>query len=185
MKSLRAWLRERVRSYFSFYKAGGFVIVFVGLGFYLVLQIYNLATYPVRFFTDSRYIIAFVMLIAPPLVGFLLTRNFFLLQGYLDGLSKKYPRTANLLKLFSASSIKENKFPEVKIEADVCGKKIRLLGFVAQEYWQGGEVWCRVAIPTYPVPVTGNLLEIRKSDLIYTGRNLEDVAFTFISFGTK
>lgn len=185
MNDFKAWLRERVRSYFSYYKVGGFVIIFVGLGLYLVLQIYNLATYPVRFFTDSRIIAILVLLIVPPLLGFLLTRNFFRLQGYIAGLSKKHPRITNLLTIFSASNIKENKFAEVKIEAEIGGKKIRFLGFVVQEYRQAGELWCRVAIPTYPVPVTGNLVEIRKSDLFYTGRNFEDVAFTFISFGTK
>ena len=181
--------------YFSYYKAGGFVLVIAGLLLFLLMQIFRLLTFPVSLLTDSRLIIVIFVVLFPPLFGFLLTRNFlrlqkiFRLQNIAEKCSKKYPRlfnvTENLIQLLSAGDIREKKFHEVEIEFEIGGKKIRVLGFVVREYSVSGEIWCRVAVPTYPMPATGNFVQIRKTDLIYTGRTLPDTAFTFMSFGTK
>lgn len=173
--------------YSANYKLGAFVIVFSGLVLYVLVKLFEIVSYPLSFLPGPlpvHIFLAFATIVAiPPLIGTFLSSNF--VRRSIESLEFSYPKIYFLFKFLYAEDIKERKFPEVKIEFREGISRTRLLGFVVREWTDGGETWCRVAIPTFPLPATGNFIEKPKSELIYTGRQFSDAILTCLSFGTK
>jgi len=181
MKRLVSW-------YVGNYKAGGFVIIIFSFTLFILAKLYELITFPVRLFSDSVLVGLLFLVIFPPLLGYFFSVGWLRLltaKLQLKFPEGKYPRLRLALKFFSPGDIREKNFPEVKVKLGFGDKEVRFIGFVVREWEESGVVWCRVAIPTYPLPATGNFIEVKKSELIYTGRRLEEGAFTFLSFGSK
>ncbi len=185
MKRINRWSSQYYKRYISYYKVGGFTLLIISIILYLFAQLYQLLVLPIYQLTGSIVTAILLILIIPPLLGLLLASNTFRFHSFLDRFSEKYPRTARIVHLLSPGDIKENSFPEVKVEVLIDNQKIRILGYVVQEYREHDEIWCRVAIPTFPIAVHGNFIEVQKQNLIYTGRNVQDTALTLLSFGTK
>lgn len=168
------------------FKLGIFVWLFIGLMFYFLAKLYGALTEPVTAFSGSWFYGFLFVLFGPYLTGGFLSSKF--IRKAIDYLVLRFPRLF-FLKYIAAEDIKERRYPEVEIEINIGDdRRVYILGCVTKRWIEEGNppvVWCRVIIPTYPLIATGNLLKIKESHLIYTGRQLQDSALTFLSFGAK
>jgi uncharacterized membrane protein len=117
-------------------------------------------------------------------VGWILEKPMF--RGIFDSLFATLPIISWFHKFIPSSDqlekFKSGSYSEARVEIY---PGIFVRGILIRE-WPEGEVWwCRVLVPTTPVPMTGNLIEVEKSKVVITGRTAEDLFRTYLSLGMK
>ena len=147
------------------------------------VQVYGTATYPVKIFTASILGQIVFLAIAPFFLGLIFGSAY--VRRKIEAVTPKKPQAAFWLRMLVPADFKEKNFPEVRVRADMGGYVGRVVGFVVNELSEGDERWCRVAIPTFPLPLTGILIEVPKRQLAFTGRRFQDTAMLYITFGMK
>lgn len=118
------------------------------------------------------------------LVGWVLEKPMF--RGIFDSLFAALPVISWFHKFIPSSDqlekFKSGSYSEVQVE--IC-PEIFVRGILIKEWTEGDVSWCRVLVPTTPVPMTGNLIEVEKSKILITGRSAEDLFRTYLSLGMK
>ncbi len=126
----------------------------------------------------------FVVLVALCLIGWALDKP--VLRRLFDSLLARLPIISWLHKFIPSSEqlekFKSGSYLEVKVE--IC-PGIFFRGVLIKEWEEDNQLWCRILVPTTPVPITGNLIEVEKYKVKITGRKAEDLFRTYLSLGMK
>ena len=182
-------MKRLLKFYSSHYKSGVFVLIALGLVYYFCSFIWQTVYSFLGHFVASHGLLVLLsasfIILVPAILGLLLYIIFLIsfVAPFLEWLTPRAPNLAAVLKLLSP--VKEERFAEVRVTLGDANYPLALTGYLAKEYTLGEEEWCRVGVPTYPLPTTGFLIDVRKSQLRKTGRSFSEMAVTYFSFGTK
>lgn len=175
-------MRKLAKHYWGNYKFGALVWIFLGLVVYLFSHLYQFFIWPKYFLPGSSTLAVIFFLFAPYLTSLLLSSS--TAKSTIEKLVAQYPKLFFLAYLIP-EDIKEREFPEVEIPMT---EWMHFYGYVTKKWvshTDPGIVWCHVVLAHCPIVFTGNLVKIKESRLIYTGRYLKDMALTHLSFGAK
>jgi len=169
--------------YLNACKSGAFLLILISFAAMTAAQVHAVATYPVKIFTQSVLVQIVFLATTPFILGLIFGSSY--VRRKIEVITPKMPKAAFWLRMLVPADFKEKNFPEVRVRVDMGGYVVRFVGFVVNEWGEGDERWCRVAIPTFPLPVTGILIEVPKRQLAFSGRKFQDMAMIYISFGMK
>lgn len=179
---------ELLKQVSSYFKTGALALLPLIVLIFVVISAVGVAANWGYKFLDSKllnllinFAIAFSGIC---LVGWILGKPMF--RGVFDSLLAQLPIVSWFHKFIPSSEqleeFKKGKYSEVRVEIH---PGIFVRGILVKEWMEGGVSWCRVLVPTTPVPMTGNLIEVERSKAIITGRSADELFRTYLSLGMK
>ncbi len=184
MKSKDEFLKQAS----SYFKTGALALLPLVVLIFVVISAGSVAVNWGYKFLDNRLLNLFINLTVAfsviCLVGWILEKPMF--RGMFDLLLARLPIVSWFHKFIPSSEqleeFKKGKYSEVRVEIH---PGIFVRGILVKEWKEGKVPWCRVLVPTTPVPMTGNLIEVPRSKARITGRSADELFRTYLSLGMK
>lgn len=188
MTALKALWDRGAKVVTTCFKVGLIGLVPFGVLVVIVVSIWNFTTAWGWHFLGNRFLnflINLSLLLALVCVlGFIFQRPS--LKNFIDSIFKNLPIVSWFFEFFPSGDqlerFKTGSYPEVIVEIS---PGIYFRGIIVKEIVVAEKELYRVLLPTTPVPMTGNLLEVEKNKVIFTGRNFKETSRTYLSIGTQ